>query len=325
MTARTPESLPASATPQVSPLPTRVPQVTAPRALREEAEDDTFFPDTDVHIKVPARPKIPQDANNLERRMSHLMTKASKDFGMLEAGDKVMVCMSGGKDSYALLHLMQRAQKHSPDKFEIIAVHLDQGQPGFPLHILEDYLKTCGSPYEIIHQHTYDIVMDKLEPGKTTCSLCSRLRRGILYDAAQRLGCNKIALGHHRDDVLATLMLNMFFCGTLKAMPPLLRADDGKNIVIRPMAYIPENFLIKWAELQNYPVIPCNLCSRQPDLKRAQMQNLLKDLDRVYPGALPSALRAVTEVKPRFLLDRKIFDFTSTTADPDDREEDAFG
>lgn len=302
----------------------RVPHVTAFRSERE-LEVESFIPDTDVHIRVPERPGIPDDPQLLERRMRHLFTKASKDFGMLSAGDKVMVCMSGGKDSYALLHLMQQAQKHSPNKFEIVAVHLDQGHPGFPTHILEDHLKASGAPYEIVHQHTYQIVLDKLEPGKTTCSLCSRLRRGILYDTAQRLGCNKIALGHHRDDIIATLMLNLFFCGQLKAMPALLHADDGKNTVIRPMAYIPEGFLIKWSEFQKYPVIPCNLCSRQPDLKRSQMQNLLRDLDRVYPGAMPSAMNALTEVKPRFLLDRKIFDFTSAKADPGDRDEDAFG
>ena len=329
MTARTTDLLtPVATQPQTQPLasppvPPRKPQVTAPRAVRE-LEEDTFLPDTDVHIRVPARPLVPSDPANMERKLSHLFSKASKDFGMLEAGDKVMVCMSGGKDSYALLHLMQRAQKHSPNKFEIVAVHLDQGHPEFPTDKLEAYIKSTGAPYEIVHQHTYQIVLDKLEPGKTTCSLCSRLRRGILYDTAQRLGCNKIALGHHRDDILATLLLNLFFCGQLKAMPPLLRADDGKNIVIRPMAYIPENFLIKWSEMQQYPVIPCSLCSRQPDLKRTQMQNLMKDLDRVYPGALPSALTAVTDVKPRCLLDRKLFDFTSFDAGSTDRDEDAF-
>lgn len=321
----------ASIDPQPIP-PVRKPQVTKLRTERA-VELEEFVPDTDLHVnKLPhegirasARPGIPDEPGLLERRMSHLFTKASKDFGMLEAGDKVMVCMSGGKDSYALLHLMQRAQKHSPKKFELVAVHLDQGHPGFPLEKLENYLKNSGSPYEIIHQHTYDIVLSKLEPGKTTCSLCSRLRRGILYDTAQKLGCNKVALGHHRDDIIATLMLNLFFCGQLKAMPPLLRADDGKNVVIRPMAYIPEAWLVKWSEMQQYPVIPCSLCSRQPDLKRSQMQNLLRDMDRVYPGAMPSALNALTEVKPRFLLDRKLFDFTDPNADPDDRDQDAFG
>ena len=309
--------------PFAAPQP-KTPQVTSFRSERP-LDGESFIPDSDIHIRVPERPGIPDDPQLMERRLRHLFTKASKDFGMLNAGDKVMVCMSGGKDSYALLHLMQQAQKHSPHKFEIIAVHLDQGHPGFPTHILEDHLKASGAPYEIVHQHTYQIVLDKLEPGKTTCSLCSRLRRGILYDTAQRLGCNKIALGHHRDDMIATLMLNLFFCGQLKAMPALLHADDGKNTVIRPMAYIPESFLIKWSEFQQYPVIPCNLCSRQPDLKRSQMQNLLKDLDRVYPGALPSAMNALTTVKPRFLLDRKLYDFTSAHAEPGDRDEDAFG
>ncbi|MSQ81556.1 MAG: tRNA 2-thiocytidine(32) synthetase TtcA [Myxococcales bacterium] len=290
-----------------------------------EIENDFSFDLSGPHqIAVPKRQQIPQDPANLERRISHLFTRASKDFQLLQAGDKVMVCMSGGKDSYGLLHFMQRAQKHSPIKFDVIAVHLDQGHPGFPLHTLEDYLRNSGSPYEIVHSHTYAIVMEKLEPGKTTCSLCSRLRRGILYDTAKRLGCNKIALGHHRDDMAATLLLNLFFCGQLKAMPAKLRADDGINTVIRPLAYVPEAMLVKWAQLQKYPLIPCNLCSRQPDLKRAQMNTLLADIDRRYPSALPSALHAVQNVKPRFLLDRNLYDFEAT-AGAADRDDDAFG
>lgn len=275
-------------------------------------------------IKVPSRQHISDDPHILEKRISHLFTKASKDFGLIEQGDKVMVCMSGGKDSYALLHFMQRAQKHSPIKFSLVAVHLDQGHPGFPLATLENYLKNCGSPYEIIHSPTYDIVLAKLEPGKTTCSLCSRLRRGILYDNAKRLGCNKVALGHHRDDMVATLLLNLFFCGQLKAMPPKLRADDGVNTVIRPLAYVPEPMLIKWAAMQQYPLIPCNLCSRQPDLKRAQMNGLLRELDERYPSALPSALSAMQDIKPRFLLDRQLYDFASAQPSADDRDDDAF-
>jgi tRNA 2-thiocytidine biosynthesis protein TtcA len=277
-----------------------------------------------VHIKVPKRAIIPDDPALLERRMSHLFSKASKDFGMLENGDKVMVCMSGGKDSYGLLHFMQRAQKHSPIDFEIIAVHLDQGHPGFPTETLEQFLKDSGSPYEIVHYHTYQIVLDKLEPGKTTCSLCSRLRRGILYDTAKKMGVTKVALGHHRDDMIATLMLNLFFCGQLKSMPPILRADDGVNTVIRPMAYIPEAMLVKWAEIKQYPVLPCGLCSKQPDLKRAQMQQLLKDMDERYPGAMPSAINALSTVKPRFLLDRNLWDFSKTASVAQDRDEDAF-
>jgi len=297
--------------------------VTALRSEREFEEPD-FIPDTDIHVKVPLRKTLPETQALMERKISHLLSKASKDFGMLQNGDRVMVCMSGGKDSYALLHFMQYVQKHSPIAFEIIAVHLDQGHPDFPTHILEDHLKNSGSAYEIVHQNTYQIVMDKLEPGKTTCSLCSRLRRGILYDTAQRLGCTKVALGHHRDDILATLMLNLFFCGQLKAMPPLLRADDGKNVVIRPLAYVPEAWLVRWAEMKQYPLIPCSLCSRQPDLKRSQMQNLLRELDNRYPGSMPSAIAALTDVKPRFLLDRQLFDFAGSQADDSDREQDAF-
>jgi tRNA 2-thiocytidine biosynthesis protein TtcA len=287
---------------------------------------DSILPDLGgLTVRAPERGAVPDDPNNLERRISHLFTKASKDFGMLAPGDKVMVCMSGGKDSYGLLHFFQRAQKHAPIDFEIVAVHLDQGHPGFPTDQLEAYLAASGSPYHIIRQHTYQIVLDKLEPGKTTCSLCSRLRRGILYDTAQKLGCTKIALGHHRDDILATLMLNLFFCGQLKAMPAILRADDGKNTVIRPLAYVPESFLQAWSDHKQYPVIPCNLCSRQPDLKRAQMQQLLREMDQRYPGSLPSALKAVTDVKPRFLLDRALFEFAASQATGDDRDEDAFG
>ena len=278
-----------------------------------------------AQLRVPRRAEVPTDMALLERRATHLMAKASKDFGMLAEGDRVMVCMSGGKDSYCLLHLMQVIQRKSPIKFEIVAVHLDQGHPGFPLETLENHLKTAGSPYHIEHQHTYQIVLDKLEPGKTTCSLCSRLRRGILYDTAQRLGCTKIALGHHRDDLIATFLLNFFFCGQTKAMPPILQADDGKNTVIRPMAYIPEAWLIEFSKMKKFPVVPCGLCSRQPDLKRAQMQDLMRELDVRYPGSMPSALNALTDVKPRFMLDRTLYNFSQIQAGPGDRDEEAFG
>jgi tRNA 2-thiocytidine biosynthesis protein TtcA len=299
-------------------------RVTMPRSLREaEEERAAWLQDVPDDIRVPKRALVPDDPKNLERKISHLVTTACKDFNLLEDGDRVMVCMSGGKDSYALLHFMQRAMKHSPIRFEIVAVHLDQGHPGFPLATLENYIKSTGVPYEIVHQHTHDIVLSKLEPGKTTCSLCSRLRRGILYDTAKRLGCTKVALGHHRDDMLATLLLNLFFCGQLKGMPAILRADDGHNTVIRPLAYVPEPMLIKWAEIQQYPLIPCNLCSRQPDLKRAQMNGLIKELDERYPGALPSALQAMQSVNPRFLLDRDIYDFSQRVVD-DDADAEAF-
>lgn len=276
-----------------------------------------------------ARPKhgaglpVPTDPKKLEKRIAYKITKAMHHYGMLEDGDKVMVCMSGGKDSYALLDFMQRAQKHAEINFEILAVHLDQGHPDFPLDVLEGYLATCGSPYEIIHEHTHDIVVEKLQPGRTTCSLCSRLRRGILYDRATKFGCTKVALGHHRDDILATFMLNVFFCGQLKAMPPLLRADDGHNTLIRPMAYVPEDWIKAWSAHKGYPLIPCSLCSKQPDLKRAQMEQLLAQLNSVYPSALESCLHALGSVHPRFLLDNELYDF-DTGSGPVDRDADAF-
>ncbi len=269
------------------------------------------------------RRPIPGDPRKLEKRIAYSVTKAVHHYNMLEDGDRVMVCMSGGKDSYALLHFMQRAQKHAPINFEIVAVHLDQGHPGFPLATLENYLKTCGSPYEIIHEHTHDIVLEKLGPGQTTCSLCSRLRRGILYGRAKELGCTKVALGHHRDDILATFMLNVFFCGQLKAMPPLLRADDGHNVLIRPLAYVPEDWIKAFAAHKKYPLIPCSLCSRQPDLKRSQMQALLDQIQDVYPGSMESALHALKSVSPRFLMDNELYNF-ETGSGPVDHDADAF-
>lgn len=270
----------------------------------------------------PRRP-VPTELHKLEKKIAYAFTKAIHHYNMLEDGDKVMVCMSGGKDSYALLHFMQRAQKHAPIDFEILAVHLDQGHPGFPLHKLENYLKTCGSPYEIIKEHTYDIVVDKLKPGQTTCSLCSRMRRGILYDRAKKFGCTKVALGHHRDDILATFLLNMFFAGQLKAMPALLRSDDGVNVLIRPLAYVPEDWIVALARHEQWPLIPCSLCSKQPDLKRSQMEGLLSQIDQVYPGALESSLHALRNVHPRFLMDNELYNF-ETGGGPIDLNADAF-
>jgi tRNA 2-thiocytidine biosynthesis protein TtcA len=281
----------------------------------------------DVAPAVPARAAIPSSARTLERRIAYMVTKAIHDYGMIVDGDKLMVCMSGGKDSYAMLHFLQRAQRKAPIDFEILAVHLDQGQPGFPTETLEAYLQQCGSPYHIVREHTYDIVMEKLAPGKTTCSLCSRLRRGILYDAAQKLGCTKVALGHHRDDVLATFLLNVFFCGQLKAMPPVLRAEDGYNTVIRPLTYVPEEMIKAFVRTKEYPLLPCRLCDKQPDLKRAQMETLLREIDGLYPGALPSALHAMKNVHPRFLMDNKAWNFDNVVRDGSgdaDREADAF-
>ncbi len=296
--------------------PPAVHRVSAPRSLRGLLGVDP---------KAPARAEIPNDRKLLQRRISRMVHKAAIDFDMLADGDRVMVCMSGGKDSYALLHFLQQTQARSPIRFEIIAVHLAQGHPGFPLDKLEDYLKACGSPYHIEHYDTYTVVKEMLQPGKTTCSLCSRLRRGILYDTAKRLGCNKVALGHHRDDILATLMLNLFFCGQLKAMPAKLRADDGYNTVIRPLAYVPESWIVAFKEFEGWPVIPCSLCSQQPDQKRTQMEQLLAEIDRTWPGSLPSALHAVQNLHPRFLLDRAQWDFDAVPASATgDADEDAF-
>lgn len=316
-------------------MSTRLPVVHVPKPVPTAPIEDGPVPGAllgkllagDVAPAVPSRQQIPTSPRTLERRIAYMVTKGIHDYGLIQDGDKLMVCMSGGKDSYALLHFLQRARRRAPIDFEILAVHLDQGQPGFPVEILEDYLASCGSPYHILRENTYDVVMDKLEAGKTTCSLCSRLRRGILYDAAIRLGCNKIALGHHRDDVLATFMLNVFFCGQLKAMPPLLRADDGVNTVIRPLCYVPEEMIKAFVRTREYPILPCRLCDKQPDLKRSQMELLLREIDGLYPGAMPSALHAMKNVHPRFLMDNTAWKFDNVVEGveaPTDRDEDAF-
>lgn len=271
-----------------------------------------------------SRQEIPDDPKKLERRIAHLVTKASHAYNMIEAGDRIMVCMSGGKDSYAMLHFLKILQRHAPFRFELVAVHLDQGHPGFPTDVLEGYMAQSGVPYEIIREHTYQIVLDKLEPGKTTCSLCSRLRRGILYTHAQRLGCTKVALGHHRDDILATFMLNFFYAGQLKAMPAKLKSDDGRNTVIRPLAWVPVEMIKRFAAMQPWPIIPCSLCSRQPDLKRTLMETLLETMQGLYPGALQSGLNALQHAHPRFLLDRDLYDFDAASAGESGDNDDAW-
>jgi len=261
------------------------------------------------------------DTPALEKRIGKAITKAIADYDLVVQGDRVMVCMSGGKDSYALLHFMQRGQRFSPNRFEIVAVHLAQGHPGFPLHTLRDYLARSGVEWHIVERDTYSVVQDKLQPGQTTCSLCSRLRRGILYDTAVRLGCTKIALGHHRDDAIATLLLNLFFVGKLKAMPPVLQSDDGRNTVIRPMIYVPESHLVEISKRLAFPIIPCGLCSQQPDMKRARMGELMRAMEELYPGALGSALAAIGDVQGRFLLDKRLW---TTPRTESDRHADAF-
>ncbi len=234
----------------------------------------------ETEAKQPGKPKIEREAHKLEKRLCREVGRAIVDYNMIEDGDKVMVCMSGGKDSYTLLDILIRLQKRAPVRFELVAVNLDQKQPGFPEHILPEYLKTTGVPFHIENQDTYSIVKRVVPEGKTTCGLCSRLRRGILYRVAEELGATKIALGHHRDDIVQTLMLNMFFGGRMKAMPPKLASDNGKHVVIRPLAYVPEKDTARWAQYQNFPIIPCNLCGSQENLQRQIVGDMLRDWDK---------------------------------------------
>jgi tRNA 2-thiocytidine biosynthesis protein TtcA len=230
---------------------------------------------------------------------------------MIQDGDLIMVCMSGGKDSYVMLDILLSLQKHAPIKFEIKSVNLDQKQPGFPPEILPRYLETLGVDYAILEQDTYSVVKDKTPDGKTFCGLCSRLRRGALYTYASKIGATKIALGHHREDILETLLLNMFFGGQLKAMPPKLRSDDGRHVVIRPLAYCREKDIEKYAQLRQFPIIPCNLCGSQPNMQRQEMKKLLQSWDKNYPGRLEVMFRSLTNVAPSHLADTQLFDFSS--------------
>ena len=258
--------------------------------------------------------RIERENHKLEKRLCRLVGQAIGDYNMVEAGDKVMVCLSGGKDSYALLDVLLKLQRRAPVDFEVIAVNLDQKQPGFPAHVLPEYLKALGVPFHIEEQDTYSIVKDKIPEGKTMCSLCSRLRRGILYRVADELGATKIALGHHRDDMLQTLFLNMFFGGKLKGMPPKLVSDDGKHMVIRPLAYVNERDLVRWAEVQAFPIIPCTLCGSQENLQRKQVGAMLKDWERRFPGRLDNMLHALQNVVPSHLADASLYDFKGLAA-----------
>jgi tRNA 2-thiocytidine biosynthesis protein TtcA len=255
--------------------------------------------------------KADYELGKLAKRLRRQVGEAIADFKMIEEGDKVMVCLSGGKDSHGLLDVLLSLREKAPVRFDLIAVNLDQKQPGFPAHVLPEYLEARGVPFRIEEQDTYSVVKRVIPEGKTMCSLCSRLRRGALYRVAREVGATKIALGHHRDDILATFFLNLFHGGQLKAMPAKLVSDDGRHVVIRPLAYVAEADLAAYAEAKRFPIIPCTLCGSQDNLERKQIGEMLRDWERRSPGRIESIVRALTEVRPSHLLDRKLFDFTN--------------
>ncbi len=254
--------------------------------------------------------------SKIQRKLRGQVAKASADFGLIEPGDRVMVCLSGGKDSYTMLTLLQEIQKKAPFPFELIAVNLDQKQPGFPEHVLPEYLENQGVEFHIIEEDTYSIVTEVIPEGKTTCGLCSRLRRGILYRVANELKVDKIALGHHRDDMVETLFLNMFFGAKMKSMPPKLRSDDGQNVVIRPMAYCKESDIETFATAMAYPIIPCNLCGSQENLQRQAIKMMLRDWDRIQPGRVDNIFKAMSNITPSHMCDPEQFDFKALSISP---------
>lgn len=259
-------------------------------------------------------PKARKEFNKLQKRLRREVGQAIADFDMIQDGDKVMVCLSGGKDSYTLLHILMGLQKSAPIHFDLVAVNLDQKQPGFPEEVLPNYLEQLGVPFYILEKDTYSIVKEKVPEGKTTCGLCSRLRRGTLYGFAEEIGATKIALGHHRDDLLETLFLNLFFGGSLKAMPPKLLSDDMKNIVIRPLAYCNEQDIIEFAQQMEFPIIPCNLCGSQENLQRQVIKEMLQDWQKRFPGRIETMFNALQNVAPSQLADTRIFDFAGLEA-----------
>ncbi|MCE7731029.1 tRNA 2-thiocytidine(32) synthetase TtcA [Vibrio campbellii] len=253
--------------------------------------------------------------NKLQKRLRRNVGNAITDYNMIEEGDVVMACISGGKDSFAMLDILLNLQKAAPIKFEVVAVNLDQKQPGFPEHILPDYFETLNIPYYIVDKDTYSVVKEKVPEGKTTCGLCSRLRRGTLYSFAEKIGATKLALGHHMDDIVETMFLNMFHGSRLKAMPPKLRSDDGRNVVIRPLTYCREKDLIKYAEHKEFPIIPCNLCGSQENLQRQSIKAMLIDWDKKTPGRVEAIFKSIQNVSPSQLADRELFDFENLPLD----------
>ena len=262
-------------------------------------------------LETPLKDKLSVDLAKLSKRLHRQVGQAITAFNMIEAGDKVMVCVSGGKDSYALLDILIGMKQRAPIHFDLVAVNLDQKQPGFPEHVLPEYLKSRDVPFHIAAQDTYTIVKRLIPEGKTMCSLCSRLRRGILYRVATELGATKIALGHHRDDMLQTLLMNMFFGGHMKGMPPKLVSDDGKHIVIRPLAYVAEQDLERWARHRQFPIIPCTLCGNQENLQRVQIKKMLLDWERQHPGRVGNLFNAMGNIVPSHLMDRNLYPFAT--------------
>jgi tRNA 2-thiocytidine biosynthesis protein TtcA len=268
--------------------------------------------------------KIDFESAKLAKRLRRLVGQAIGDFSMIAPGDKVMVCLSGGKDSYALLDVLMRLREKAPVPFELVAVNLDQRHPGFPEHVLPDYLTALGVPFRIEVQDTYSVVKRVIPEGKTMCGLCSRLRRGVLYRVAGELGANKIALGHHRDDILETFFLNLFHGGQLKTMPPKLVSDDGRHVVIRPLAYVEEADLEAYAALRGFPIIPCDLCGSQEQLQRAQVKAMLREWEKQHPGRVESIFSALSNVAPSHLLDRALHDFANLVAGEGPKEHPIF-
>ncbi len=269
----------------------------------------------DTEVRTRADEKRAYERNKLHKRLLRLTGQAIGDYGMIGDGDRVMVCLSGGKDSYALLDLLMTLRTRAPIDFTLVAVNLDQKQPGFPAHVLPDYLRSLDVPFRIEEQDTYSIVKRVIPEGRTMCSLCSRLRRGILYRVADELGATRIALGHHRDDILETFFLNMFFGGKLKAMPPKLVSDDGRHVVIRPLAYVQEADLVAYADWRAFPIIPCTLCGSQENLKRKEVKQLMRDWEKRFPGRVDNIFSSLTRVTPSHLLDRGLYDFAGLRAD----------